>query len=393
MIKRERYLEKIRPFYDSDLIKVITGIRRCGKSVILKQIKEEISKETDNIIFLELESVRLQKLIPDVDALLKYVDENRKEGKCYIFLDEIQMLNGWQDACKTLRLEDNSVFITGSNSKLLSSEFTKELSGRYVSFRVRPFVYRELLAYAKELKKEISISDYLIYGGFPKALEFDGESKLDYLYDLNQTIIYNDIMERYTIKNRELFKNISDFVLRANSRILSTRSITNYVNSNNQSASINTVINYVSYLEEAFAINKIKPYSTKTKQELAYKFKVYDEDVSFNSIRCFDGKFDLDHNLENVVYNELIYMGYDVFVLNSNEKEIDFRAKKDNKIYLIQVAYSVVDEKAYEREFAPFNQMDNSCQKVLITTDDVDFSTSTVRHIKLKDFLLMEDIG
>lgn len=249
------------------------------------------------------------------------------------------------------------------------------------------------MAYAKELKKEISISDYLIYGGFPKALEFDGESKLDYLYDLNQTIIYNDIMERYTIKNRELFKNISDFVLRANSRILSTRSITNYVNSNNQSASINTVINYVSYLEEAFAINKIKPYSTKTKQELAYKFKVYDEDVSFNSIRCFDGKFDLDHNLENVVYNELIYMGYDVFVLNSNEKEIDFRAKKDNKIYLIQVAYSVVDEKAYEREFAPFNQMDNSCQKVLITTDDVDFSTSTVRHIKLKDFLLMEDIG
>lgn len=393
MIKRERYLEKIRPFYDSDLIKVITGIRRCGKSVILKQIKDEISKETDNIIFLELESVRLQKLIPDVDALLKYVDENKKEGKCYIFLDEIQILNGWQDACKTLRLEDNSVFITGSNSKLLSSEFTKELSGRYVSFRVRPFVYRELLAYAKELKKEISISDYLIYGGFPKALEFDGESKLDYLYDLNQTIIYNDIMERYTIKNRELFKNISDFVLRANSRILSTRSITNYVNSNNQSASINTVINYVSYLEEAFAINKIKPYSTKTKQELAYKFKVYDEDVSFNSIRCFDGKFDLDHNLENVVYNELIYMGYDVSVLNSNEKEIDFRAKKDNKIYLIQVAYSVVDEKAYEREFAPFNQIDNSCQKILITTDDVDFSTSTVRHIKLKDFLLMEEIG
>lgn len=393
MIKRERYLEKIRPFYDSDLIKVITGIRRCGKSVILKQIKDEISKETDNIIFLELESVRFQKLIPDVDALLKYVDENKKEGKCYIFLDEIQILNGWQDACKTLRLEDNSVFITGSNSKLLSSEFTKELSGRYVSFRVRPFVYRELLAYAKELKKEISISDYLIYGGFPKALEFDGESKLDYLYDLNQTIIYNDIMERYTIKNRELFKNISDFVLRANSRILSTRSITNYVNSNNQSASINTVINYVSYLEEAFAINKIKPYSTKTKQELAYKFKVYDEDVSFNSIRCFDGKFDLDHNLENVVYNELIYMGYDVSVLNSNEKEIDFRAKKDNKIYLIQVAYSVVDEKAYEREFAPFNQIDNSCQKILITTDDVDFSTSTVRHIKLKDFLLMEEIG
>lgn len=393
MIKRERYLEKIRPFYDSDLIKVITGIRRCGKSVILKQIKDEISKETDNIIFLEFESVRLQKLIPDVDALLKYVDENKKEGKCYIFLDEIQILNGWQDACKTLRLEDNSVFITGSNSKLLSSEFTKELSGRYVSFRVRPFVYRELLAYAKELKKEISISDYLIYGGFPKALEFDGESKLDYLYDLNQTIIYNDIMERYTIKNRELFKNISDFVLRANSRILSTRSITNYVNSNNQSASINTVINYVSYLEEAFAINKIKPYSTKTKQELAYKFKVYDEDVSFNSIRCFDGKFDLDHNLENVVYNELIYMGYDVSVLNSNEKEIDFRAKKDNKIYLIQVAYSVVDEKAYEREFASFNQIDNSCQKILITTDDVDFSTSTVRHIKLKDFLLMEEIG
>ena len=168
MILRENYLKKIREFYDSDLIKIITGMRRCGKSVILSQIMEEIKKNTDNIIYLNFEDKRvINKISNDID-LLKYIDENKNNGKCYIFLDEVQVLDGWQDACKTLRLYDNSLFITVSNSKLLSREFTKELSGRYVSFRVRPFVFKEIMEYSAELKKECSVIDILFGVKFQK---------------------------------------------------------------------------------------------------------------------------------------------------------------------------------------------------------------------------------
>ncbi len=393
MIKREKYIKKIRPFYNSDLIKIITGIRRCGKSIVLQQVKDEIACQTDNIIFLEFENRRIKKLIPDVDALLSYVDSQKKDGKCYIFLDEIQNLENWQEACKTLRLENNSVFITGSNSKLLSKEFTKELSGRYVSFRIRPFVYKEILEYAKELKKEISITDYLVWGGFPKRLEFDNDAMKDYLFDLDETIIHNDIMMRYNIQKESLFRSVCNFVFRSNSRIISSKSIADYLSANNEKCSVHTVSNYIKYIEEAFGIDMIKPFSTRTKNELSYYNKIYNADVSLNSLRCTDSRFDLDHNLENVVYNELLYMGYNLKVFNNLESEVDFVAEKEGKKFFIQVAFSVQNEKAYEREFKAFSNLDNLSQKILITTDELDYSTSVVRHIKLKDFLLMEDLS
>ncbi|MDE7132396.1 MAG: AAA family ATPase [Lachnospiraceae bacterium] len=173
MIYREHYIKPVREFYESDLIKIITGIRRCGKSVILEHIMQEIRQTTDNIIYLNFEDKRVSANIMDDGTLIEYVESHRKTGKCYLFFDEIQVLKGWQNACKTLRLYDYSLFITGSNSKLLSSEFTKELSGRYVSFRIRPFVYKEILEYVKELGKEVSVTDYLVWGGFPKRFEFN----------------------------------------------------------------------------------------------------------------------------------------------------------------------------------------------------------------------------
>ena len=155
---------------------------------------------------------------------------------------------------------------------------------------------------------------------------------------------------------------------------------------------INTIMKYLGYLQDAYIIETVKQYSTKTKRELAYYQKIYNEDVSFNSIRCNGNKFDLTHNLENVVFLELKYMGYNVSVFENYGKEIDFFAEKDNFRYLIQVAYSVVDEKAYKREFGAFDKIDNSVQKILITNDDINYSTSTVKHIKLQDFLLMSDL-
>ncbi len=187
-----------------------------------------------------------------------------------MFFDEIQALSGWQDACKTLRLYDCSLFITGSNSKLLSGEFTKELSGRYVSFRVRPFVYKEILEYAKELGKEVSTTDYLVWGGFPKRFEFDSpQAQRRYLDDLDDTIIINDLVRRYKIRKENLFRNLVNYVLRSNGRVFSAKSIRDYIKEQ-ETCSVNTIIKYLAYLEEAYIIESVKQYSTRTKSELNY---------------------------------------------------------------------------------------------------------------------------
>lgn len=393
MIQREHYIRKIRPFYDSDLIKIITGIRRCGKSVILEQIMAEIREKTDNIVKINFEDKRVSSNIVSADALIEYVASYRKKGKCYLFLDEIQELTGWQDACKTLRLDGYSVFITGSNSKLLSGEFARELSGRYVAFRIRPFVYKEIMEYAKELQKEASVTDYLIWGGFPKRFEFDTlEAQLRYLNDLDDTIVVNDLINRYAIRKKSLFKNLVNYVLRSNSRIFSAKSIHDYIASGHQPCSVNTIMKYLDYLEEAYIIESIPQYSAKTKRELAFYKKIYNADVSFNSIRCPDNRYDLTHNLENIVFNELVFMDYNLFVYRSSGKEIDFLAQKDNKKYYVQVAYSIAEEKAYDREFGAFKDIDNLSRKIIITNDDIDYSTSAVHHIKLEDFLMMMDV-
>lgn len=393
MIKREHYIQQIRPFYESSLIKIITGIRRCGKSVIMEQIIQEIQEKTDNIIYLNFEDKRVSANIKDTNKLIEYVEENKKEGKCYLFFDEIQTLSEWQNACKTLRLYDYSLFITGSNSKLLSSEFTKELSGRYVSFRIRPFIYKEIVEYSKELGKEVSVSDYLVWGGFPQRFEFDTlEAQNKYLNDLDDTIIINDLIRRYKIRKESLFKNLVNYILRSNSRIFSANSIHRYIQKESESCSINTIMKYLGYLEEAYIIESVKQYSTKTKKELSYYCKIYDADVSFNSLRSMNNIFDITHNMENIVYNELLYMGYKVYVYNDNGKEIDFLLYKDNKQYYVQVAYSIAEEKTYKREFEAFKSIDNLSQKIIITNDDFDYSTSVVRHIQLKDFLLLESL-
>ncbi len=392
MVQREKYLAEIRGFYDSDLIKVITGVRRSGKSVILDQIKEEILKKSSNVISLDFEDRAITISISSWSDIVNYVQERRTEDLCYVFLDEIQEIDNWALAVRSLRRENCSVFITGSNSKLLSSEFTKELSGRFVSFRVRPFVYQELCEYAQELEKEVSISDYLIWGGFPKRLEMSKLDQKRYLNDLDETIVMNDIIRRYNIKKSADFRKVASFILISNARIYSARSISTYMKGQGLSVSANTIQKWISHLTEAYVIDQIPRYSTKAKKELEDSKKLYDCDVSLNSIRVNDNRFDLTHNLENIVYNELVYRGYSVCVFDNRGKEISFLAQKNSKKYYVQVAYSVVDDKSYAREFGAFNGISQIDRKILITNDDIDYSTSNVEHIKLKNFLLSEDL-
>ena len=393
MIKREHYLAQIRPFYESDLIKIITGIRRCGKSIILNQVREELEAQHKKCLFLDFELRPVQSKIPDADALISYVTEHLGKEKLYVFLDEVQNVQDWHEACRTLRRSDCSVFITGSNSKLLSREFTRELSGRYVSFRIRPFVYREAREYAEQLGRRFEISDYLIWGGFPAALEQPDEaSRKRYLNDLNNTIIYNDLENRYKIRKRDIFERVVDYVLISNARIFSAKSITDYMKGQNIEVSVPTVIKYLGYLKEAYVIKDVPLYSPKAKAKLNYYYKLYNEDVSLNSIRLSGNRYDLTHNLENIVLNELIYMGYEVSVYKNKGREVDFRAVRGGKLFLVQVAYSVAEDKTYEREFSAFSGIDNTMKKIIITNDDVDYSTSTVYHYKLKDFLWMEEL-
>lgn len=393
MIKREHYLQQIRPFYESDLIKIITGIRRCGKSVIMDQIIAELQAEGKNILKLNFEDRAISSLIEDDVALCNRVEQELGEEKLYVFLDEVQLVENWHLAVRSLRLKNASVFITGSNSRLLSREFTKELSGRYVSFCVRPFIYRELQEYAAELGKEYSIAEYLLYGGFPKVLEMpDKAARLRYLNDLDETIVLNDIINRYNIRKVQIFRRLVNYVLISNARIFSGNSVFKYLRSQKLDCSINTVMKYLGYLEEAYVIRQIPQYSSKARRELSFFAKLYNEDVAFNTIRQPEGSYDLTHNLENVVYNELVYRGCELSVYNVNGQEIDFLANKDGREYLVQVAYSVAEESTYKREFGVFTNLDNSRQKIVITHDEVDFSTSTVRHLKLRDFLQTDDL-
>lgn len=394
MILREKYLNRIRPFYESDLVKVITGIRRSGKSIFLNQVMSEISEKTDNIIYLNFEKTADLLKAGNATDLIQYVNENKKDGKCYIFLDEIQEIQDWQIAIKDLRLSNNSVFITGSNSKLLSSEMLSLLSGRFVAFRIRPFVYSEIEQYAKELGTSCSINDYLVWGGFPGRFALGSlDAQKSYLNDLENTIVYNDLIRRHRIKKEIVFKKIVNFVLRSNARIVSARSIYKSVNAECSNVSLNTVLKYIDYLKEAYVVDEIAQYSSKTKKELAYYYKLYDSDVCFNSLGVMNNRFDLEHNLENVVFNELLYRGYALKVFDNAGKEIDFYACKDGKEYYIQVAYSILDEKAYNRELGAFKNIDANSEKIIITTDENDYSTSAVRHISLSRFLSMEDLG
>lgn len=393
MIIPENYLVKIRPFYDSDLVKVITGIRRCGKSIILNQIMDEIKKTTDNIIYLNFEKTADFLKVNNYEGLISYINNKRKEGKCYIFLDEIQELKDWQIAIKGLRLDNNSIFITGSNSKLLSKEILTLLSGRFVDFRIRPFVYSEIEEFMTQKGKIPSINDYLIWGGFPGRFLYDSlSSQKEYLSDLEDTIVYNDLIKRYKIKKEIVFKKIVQFILKSNSCIISARNIQKYLFNECENVSLNTVLKYIEYLKEAYIIDEVVQYSKKAKKDLAYYYKIYNSDVSFNSLSVLNNRFDLDHNLENVIYNEFLFRGYLVRVYNNNGKEIDFYASKDGKEYYIQVAYSLVDEKTYNREFGAFKHVDFSSQKIIISTDENDYSTSTIRHISLKNFLKMNDL-
>lgn len=396
MIKREKYLKNIRGFYDQDLIKVITGIRRSGKSTLLKQIIDELEESgvnKDKIIYINFEDIEMYFIKNSMD-LNDYIKKQIKDDeKYYLFFDEIQNVIDWEKAVNSFKATKNvSIFITGSNSNLLSGELATLLAGRYVSFRIQPFSFKEVCELKEiEDKEEIekAFEDYIKWGGMPQRFYFKNEQETkNYLIDLYDSIVVKDIISRYKIKDVELLNKILEYLMSTPAQQFSATNIVNYLKNENRNCSNETLYNYLSYITNSFIINKAKRYDIKGKRVLSTNDKYYLTDLGLGQVKSSIKAKGKGSVLENIVYNELINRGYDVLVGKSDSSEIDFIASYfDEKIY-IQVAYILADDDVVEREFGVFKEIQDNYPKYVLTMDKLDFSQNGIIHKNVIDWLL-----
>ena len=398
MIIRERYLKQIRPFYNQELIKVLIGIRRSGKSVILTQIIDELTKQAideEHIIYMNFEDFDYEDYA-NPKKLHNYVKEKIKDDKkYYIFFDEIQNVNSWEKVVNSLRATKNtSIFITGSNSDLLSSDLATHIAGRYVSFKITPFTFREVceLLYITD-KKDIEniFNDYLKWGGMPQRfMQKNDASKKTYLSDIYASIIIKDIVKRFNIKDIDLLNRIVTYILTTPSQTFSPESLKKYFESESRGVSLETLYNYLDYIVRANLISKAERYDIRGKRILTGKYKYYLTDLGFTNILSDGKKEQIGAYLENIVYNELIARGYNVNIGNLETGKIDFIATRfEEKIY-IQVAYILSDESVIRREFDAYKKIEDNYPKYVISMDKFDFSQNGIIHKNIIDWLLEE---
>ena len=398
MIIRERYLREIRPFYKQELIKVLIGIRRSGKSVILTQIMNELQADgidEKHIIYINFEDFDFDEYT-DPKKLHTYVKNKIiDKKKYYIFFDEIQNVNKWEKVVNSLRATQNtSIFITGSNSDLLSSDLATHIAGRYVSFKITPFTFKEvceLLNIKDKSDIEKEFLNYIKWGGLPQRfMQTDDMSKKTYLNDIYDSIIVKDIVQRFGIKNIDLLNRIATYILTTPSQIFSPESLKKYFESTSRGVSLETLYNYLDYFVRANLISKADRYDIRGKRILTGKYKYYLTDLGFTHILSENKKVQIGAYLENVVYNELIARGYKVNIGHIENGKIDFIATRfEEKIYL-QVAYLLDNENVVEREFNAYKNIDDNYPKYVITMDKFDFSQNGIIHKNIIDWLLNE---
>ena len=397
MIIRERYLSKIRPFYDQDLIKVIMGIRRCGKSVLLLQIIEELKEKgipESQIIYINFENEDYSFIKNDID-LHNYIKKKivNKE-KYYLFFDEIQNVKDWEKAINSFKSSKNvSVFITGSNSDLLSGELATHLAGRYVSFKLYPLTFGEVCV-LKNLKERTEIEDafddYITWGGMPQRFMLTDEMQTKtYLSDIYDSIVVKDIIKRFGIKDIDLFNRIVEYIVTTPSQNFSAESLSNYfANKDDREVSKITLYNYLEYMTKAMLINKVDRYDIRGKRILNGKYKYYLTDLGLGQVKNIGKRPQLGAYLENIVYNELISRGYDVKIGNLEKAEIDFIATRFKEKIYIQVAYILADDAVIDREFGAYKGIEDNYPKYVLTMDKHDFSQEGIIHKNVIDWLL-----
>lgn len=400
MIIREKYLSQIRQFYDKDLIKVITGIRRCGKSIILTQIMDELKDKgikENQIIYINFESKRYDNIKNDND-LYYYIQEKMKEEiKYYLFLDEIQNIENWEKAVNSFKAdlgEKISIFITGSNSDLLSSEIATHLSGRYVSFKVYPFTFKEVCKFKNietkdkyELEKDFM--DYVKWGGLPQRFILEDDNQIrTYLSDVYDSIVIKDIIERFGIKDLDLFNRIVEYIVTTPAQTFSAESLAKYFTVNDdRGVTKNTLYNYLEYMSKAMLISKADRYDVRGKRILNGKYKYHLTDLGLGQVMNTTKRPQMGAYLENIVYNELLSRGYDVKVGSLENGEIDFIATKFEERLYIQVAYQLSDD-IIDREFGVFDNINDHYPKYVISADKFDLSQNGIIHKNIIDWLL-----
>ena len=396
MIKRELYLKKLRDSYDSELIKVIMGIRRCGKSVLLLQIMEELKQKgikDDHIIYMNFEDYDFIDYT-EAKEFNKYIKEKIKDKKkYYLFFDEIQNVKDFERVINSFRATMNvSIFITGSNSKLLSGELATVLTGRFISIKMMPFTYSEFLELKKLKNDEISentLEEYIEWGGMPLIYNTNSEiERKMYLRDLYNAIILKDIVERNSIKDINLLNRIIQFMMENVGGILSSNSIAGYLKNEKINTSVDTVMNYIDYITTSSIFNKVNRYDIRGKSVMATLEKYYLTDLGLLTLKSSPIEKKIGGRLENIVYNELIARGYDVYIGKTEKGEVDFVIDKFGQREYIQVADYLSSNEVIKREFGAFDYVKDNYPKYVITMDKIDYSQNGIIHLNLEKFLL-----
>lgn len=398
LVKRERYLRKIRPYYNADLIKVLTGIRRCGKSMLLQQIENEFVDNgfpKDHIIRVNFEDFEFES-IRNNSMLNKYVKKQIKdENKYLIFLDEIQHVKDFEKILASFKATLNcSLFVTGSNSKMLSGNLATLLVGRCIEFKIMPFSFEEAVEYASinniEIKLDEYFEDYLKWGGMPQRFTFNNEDNVrEYLEQTYNSIIEKDVLQGKSKLDKEKFVKLSSYVMANAGKEFSSSNIKKYFEiNNNETFNQRYVYRYLDKMEKACLIDRVKRFDIVGKKSLSYIEKQYAVDNGFRMINTNLIKIDITFFLENLIYNELISRGYKVFVGKTQRGEIDFVAIEGRKKCFIQVAYLLASEEVIKREFDAFMPISDASPKYVMSLDRFDFSRDGIAHINIIDFLL-----
>ena len=397
MLKRELYLKRIRDFYDSDLIKILVGIRRCGKSVILEQIIEELKNKginEDHIIYVNFEFIEFEELT-DYKKLNNYIKEKIKDSSMYyLFFDEIQNVENFEKVVNSLRASQKvSIFITGSNSRLLSEELSTILSGRYVSFRINPLSYKEVLQLkCLEKSTDEAFQDFMKWGSLPNRFQFQNEEAIkNYLYGVFDSIILRDVVERLKIRDTSLFNLILQYIIDTIGREFSAENIINFLKNEGREVSTLTIYSYIEALCKALLIRKVYRYDVHGKAVLKTLNKYYVTDLGIAQIKNNKTEIDKSYAIENIVYNELIIKGYEVFTGKTKKGEIDFVATKPNKKIYIQVAFSIPNEETKKREFGAYDNINDNYTKYVISLDKITYEYNGIKHVNLIDFLLDDE--
>lgn len=397
MIKRTIYLNQIEPFIDKDIIKIITGVRRSGKSVLLQQIQTELvkrGKKQANFIYMNFENLQYE-------ALLDYRELNRElvkrigqiDGKAYLFLDEIQKVASWEKTINSLRASyDCDIYITGSNSQLLSGELATEIAGRYVEIKVYPFSFAEFLEAINSDRQNLDrdFATYMELGGMPflTLIYSDRQACNTYLQDIYSSVVLKDIVDRHAIRNVDLLQRITSYLSSEIGHPISATGIAKFLKNEHRTSSIDTILDYISYTCDAYLFTRVPRTHLQGKQNLKINDKYYITDHGLRQTMLDSNQQNIDQILENIVFIELLRRGYKVSVGINDKKEIDFVAQKGNDKRYYQVTYILGSQTTIEREFGAYDGIADNYPKYVLSMDKFDMSRNGIIHQNIIDFLL-----